>query len=195
MTSLSKFGAIAVLALAACSSGEGPGSGGDSTTTSGTGGTGGGSTTLPACEGSGQWPDYSPYVCNLPAPCPEALFFAGGGAVTPGSSYFLDPAAPTCILTKLRDREVAQLSFKAFDAAVEGKYDEVTIFVLDGEQAAANYVNVYVGPNTSSKYRQLLKPPSYFDGCLALTDPDAIYTCMSDWSDGCGGGAVYCPSP
>jgi hypothetical protein len=167
--------------------------------TGGAGGTGGAG--LPPCEQPGMTPNqpppvgYKPFACDLPKPCPT-LGFVSWFYGTAGTPTFGDPSAATCILTKLRDREVSALSWVNNRSGMGEFEDTEDLFIVDGEHAFANWtVANDLDLSSGTRNRQLLKPPAYFDGCLQLTDPSAIYACLIDWSAGCDDVPVSCPAP
>jgi hypothetical protein len=212
--------AALILAVAACSNQVG-GNGTGTTAPGGAGGSAGGTATggaaaggaggtatggaggagLPPCEQPGMTPNqpppvgYKPFACDLPKPCP-ALGFVSFFDGTIGTPTFGDPSAATCILTKLRDREVSALSWVNNRSGMGEFQDTEDLFIVDGEHAVANWtVANDLDLSSGTRHRQLLKPPAYFDGCLQLTDPSAIYACLIDWSAGCDGVPVSCPAP
>lgn len=166
----------------------------------GTGGVGtGGAAPLP-CEQDPGWDmPLDDFQCTLPSPCPEPHFYFGTDPNKPGSTepHFDDPAAATCILQKLRDREIATLGFASTpkdDFIGQDTYSE-SIFVLDAEHGASSSVQYAdLSKKKSRKNRQILQPAAYFDACLAETDPTKIYDCIIGWSAGCADVDVPCPS-
>jgi hypothetical protein len=140
------------------------------------------------------------FECALPAACPKVTFFygvePGGGPQPDPVPHFNDTEAAICVLTKLRDREPSTLTLWHYDEFdVFGQYlHSQTIFIVDAEFGASNGEDRYdLGGNVYTTRRQILKPPEYFDGCLAMTDPREMYECMLDWSAGCGDVDVPCP--
>jgi hypothetical protein len=166
--------------------------------TGGTSGTGGG---LPACDepgmvpGSGTVPGYMPFACKLPMPCPSVHFYSGTHTGwDAGAPSFYDPAAATCVLKSLRDRTVSTYVVRNHEDGINQFYTDETVFIVDDAHAFSNWESVQdLDISSGTKNRQLLKPPAYFDGCLQLTDPTAIWQCMSDWSAGCDTNPVACP--
>lgn len=141
------------------------------------------------------------FECALPVPCPKVTFYYG---VEPGASepepepvpHFEDTEAAICVLTRFRNREPSALTLWHYNAGdVFGQFlKSQTIFIIDGEIAASNGEDrLDLGGNVYTTRRQILKAPEYFDGCLAMTDPRAMYECMLDWSAGCGDVDVPCP--
>ena len=132
-------------------------------------------------------PGYTPFACNLPSPC---------GGVTLNKGPF-DHTAATCILEALRDRTISQYwTLHDFGAVAGQNADGETVFIVDALHAVSNWRSEQdLDFATGTKNRQILKPPAYFDGCLQLTDPTQIWSCMSDWSDGCADVEVSCPAP
>lgn len=171
---------------------------GDTTGAGGTGattGTGGTTTTdtLPPCDvtiDTMAGPVAPGFSCTLPEPCPAAVLVIPSDPSV--AVAFTDPTAPACILTKLRDREVSSLTFGK-DISYDMSTSE-TVFVVDAQHGVSNWTyenDLDYGGGTRN--RRILQPPSYFDGCLQLTDPTAIYACLSSWDAGCDGVAVTCP--
>ena len=164
----------------------------------------GGCSSLQACEeqespagyGQPQVGSATPFACALPAPCATANLIGGGNIsldpAKPTEGTFPDPAALACVLGALRDRQVSQVKF-GHNVGGEFGYEE-TVFIVDGAHGVSNW-NDYqdLGLRTGVRNRQILKPPSYFQGCLAITDPVKVYTCLASWSDGCADTAVSCP--
>jgi hypothetical protein len=133
--------------------------------------------------------DHQTFECALPQPCPAVSWSTEAGA-----TGFRDPRAPACVLQKLRDRAIVAISFDDQRQALDGFGSSETVYILDADHAASNraeyrdLVTVY-----RTKNRQILKPASYFDGCMKETDPEAIFACLSDWSMGCADVDVGCP--
>ncbi|MFT3771474.1 MAG: hypothetical protein QM820_39165 [Minicystis sp.] len=164
-----------------------------------TGGAGGAG--LPPCDQPGMmgWqpttPGYQPFACDLPQPCPMMMYesWSFGGPDQPPS---IDMEAATCILTKLRDREVSALSWMNDKSGMQQWNETETVFIVDSEHAVSNWtrandLDLYSG----TRNRQILKPAAYFDGCLQLTDAKEIYACITGWSAGCADQPVSCPVP
>jgi hypothetical protein len=108
----------------------------------------------------------------------------------------LNTEAATCILTKLRNREVSVLSWMNDKSGMLEWYDSEEVFIVDSEHAVSNWtVQNDLDLSTGTKNRQILQPSAYFDGCLQLTDPTEIYHCITGWSAGCADTAVSCPVP
>jgi hypothetical protein len=152
-------------------------------------------TTIPVCtsESNGGIADtYYEDVrlsCDLPSPCARAELL---GYPDMGGE-FKEVDAARCVLRALRDRQPSQLSFSAdYAFGAFGTLDE--IFLVGGNHALANHLEKN---DLSSKYtafnRAMLKPASYFDGCLALTGDAEIFRCLEEWSDGCADVEVTCP--
>jgi hypothetical protein len=178
--------------LAACGPSIEQGSGG---TTSGG---------LPPCEEMemppgilGQKGSATPFQCTLPSPCPVAELTGNEfpDNLPPNMGSFTDPAAVTCVLSALRDRTVSQVSFSVTTGMGDYVYTE-TVFIVDATRGVSNWDYVQdLGHTFGVRNRQIIKPPSYFDGCMQLTDPVQQYDCMSRWSDGCSDTAALCPAP
>ena len=138
----------------------------------------------------------TPFECTLPAPCPPANLTGNiqGDPLPPVQGTFMDPAAVTCVLTTLRDRPIAQVTFGSISNGAD--YNEETVYIVSPTLGVSNW-NWYqdLGSSSGVRNRQILKPPSYFDGCMQLTDPVQIYNCMSSWSDGCSDTPTTCPGP
>jgi hypothetical protein len=143
---------------------------------------------LPSC-------DAPPKVeCDLPSPCPTAeLQMPYGGTGEP--THYNDVEAADCVLAKLRDREVSKLVYWADSGYIPGQFRFTEeIFVLDGEHAASNWFDAHdLSVVWGVRNRQILKPPSYFQGCIDMTDHAAKHDCLSAWSDGCSDVDVTCP--
>jgi hypothetical protein len=174
----------------------GTGTGGAGNGGAGNGGAGGG---LPSCSIS----SYDPttlelFACDLPAPCPVPHYYEGGSGsgAAPGMPAFADPAAATCVLQKLRDRELVQLQYEktpADDFIGQYTYTE-TIFILDPEHGAANAIQWQdLSAYYTRKNHQALQPVAFFDACLAETDAAKIYACLEGWSAGCAFVDAVCP--
>lgn len=174
------------------------GNGGAGTGGAGTGGAGAGT---PACEVQGEFDVNLPdFECALPSPCPPAIYHEDGpydfDAGAPLGPHFDDPAAPTCLLQKLRDRDIVQLYFEGHPADdFIGQHGYmVTVFILDAEHGASNARTWYdLSYIETRNNRQILKPASFFDACLQETDPAKIYACLTGWSAGCADVDVPCP--
>jgi hypothetical protein len=147
--------------------------------------------------GQGTAPGYMPFACNLPMPCPAVDFYSGTHTgFDAGAPHFSDPAAATCVLQSLRDRTVSKYMVKNHEDGIGQYYTDETVFIVDSAHAFSNWESAQdLDLSSGTKNRQLLKPPAYFDGCLQLTDPTAIWQCMSDWSAGCDPNPVACPGP
>ncbi|APR80399.1 Hypothetical protein A7982_05746 [Minicystis rosea] len=199
---------ITTLALAACDSTVQETSTGGTTSTghggqggAGTGGGGTGGTGLPACEVQGESDtSIELFECALPAPCPEAHFYFGiepGSGSTQPPPHFSNPEAATCILEKLRDREISALNYTSNpEWDYIGQFTHyATTFILDADHGASNSVTMGdLSKTEARKNRQILKPSSYFEACLSETDPTAIYECIEGWSAGCADVDVPCPT-
>jgi len=128
-------------------------------------------------------PTYKPFACQLPIPCATV----NANAVDPSSpSHQIDDlSAAQCILKNLRDRTPSQLTFHVSKDGGQSTSTQ-TIFIVDKDHAAANISRLEdVSWLGTTLYHELIQPPSYFDGCLALTDSDAILGCLEGWSAGC----------
>ena len=211
----SMIGCLTLVLLLGCSDPEGSGgsggtagSGGATGTTSATstttamggGGAGTGGSGPDSCVVQETWEvGVTELVCALPEPCPPVIFYRDVEPANPlpdPKPHFNDPQAAICLLTKLRDREVAAVQYTGYPSGDSlGQYKkEERIFILDQEYGASNGESWYdLTGYVYTTRRQILKPPSYFEGCLAKTDPVEMYDCMVAWSDGCGEVDVPCP--
>ena len=162
---------------------------------------GDGTVDLPACEvhteNGTEDPGYKTWECSMSEPCPDVLFlgpYAGmsGMMETP---RFDDIKAAQCVLTALRDRTPGAVTYKREDCPLPGQCTTTeTIFVLGEDKALSNWSQTMdIGYEGNVKNRARMKPASYFDGCLAMTDELAMYDCLASWSDGCIEELLRCP--
>lgn len=159
------------------------------------------STTLPPCEHHAQDgqqdPGYKTWDCKLASPCEQAQFFGPGTYMledNPPPPHFKDVEVAKCALTALRDRAQASVSYWRQDDPIGQIITMETIFLVGGDKAVANWSKtIDIGFEGRVTNRARLKPASYFDGCLAMTDESAMYDCLASWSDGCIEEAVTCP--
>jgi hypothetical protein len=159
---------------------------------------------LLACEDTSQdgdaGPDYRDWDCSaVLSACQEAVFFgkeAFVGSADPNMKpYFDDLEVADCVIAALRDQAPARVDFRSENSPITGQVTTTnTIFLLGPGKAVANDYDVAdISIHAVSKNRARVKPASYFEGCLALTDDEAKYNCMADWSDGCLEEALSCP--
>jgi hypothetical protein len=156
---------------------------------------------LPPCElhaqDGQQDPGFKTWDCKLDSPCAEAAFNGPGVYVmemNPPPPHFDDVAVAKCVLTALRDRAQASVSYRRVDDPIGQGVTMEKIFLVGGDKALSNWTQtIDLSYEALVKTRARLKPASYFDGCLGTTDESAMYDCMASWSDGCVEEAVACP--
>ncbi len=133
--------------------------------------------------------------CTMTQPCPVVVYeaYKADDGETP---TFVDSAAVTCVIGALTGDSPAEVHITSENYYLAGYADtDLTIRVLPGRVGWTRLFDSYdLSSSITLTLSDALKSKSYFEGCADLATDEAIYQCLTDWSDGCLNQAPVCPS-